>query len=295
MALRCSDEKNHNHFVTLPYMRLAARPWSNSAVIVSLLTAATTWKSRLLVLRYFAARSSRAKFAALGGPTEDGGIALRDLCQPLLVTAESGGLATYYEIITRGVYTPYSDWEPSSNQTVVDVGANIGVFALWAASRVGAAGTVIALEPNPTAFRILNRNLGGLDQASTHAVACGDAPSTMDLHYAHGRLSIGSFHERPDRTETVAVPVECLDDLLAELDGPVDLLEIDVEGFEAPVLRGAAKTLQRTRRLALEIAGSDFEESRALIESAGLTLVNTDDGMWNIPREAAMVAHFERQ
>jgi len=248
----------------------------------------------MLVMGYFAARFPKMRLHGLPTPTEDHGIMLRELCQPLSVTPSSGGLATYYEIVTKSVYTPTKEWRPQSTQTVVDVGANIGVFALWAASLVGPDGTVVALEPNPLAYQLLEKNLNGLSQARTYAVACGEDVMALDLHYAEGRLSIGSFYPRQDRTYSVRVPVTPLDDVLADLEGKIDLLKIDVEGYEAPVLRGATKTLARTHRLALEIAGDDLDESRVLIEAAGLRLVSTGDGMWKIPREAALVAHFVR-
>jgi hypothetical protein len=67
------------------------------------------------------------------------------------------------------------------------------------------------------------------------------------------------------RTNTVTVPVRQLDEFTADSD-PVDLLKIDVQGFERQVLRGASATLERTRAILIELnfqAHYDGEDSFA--------------------------------
>lgn len=262
-------------------------PWSKPDVVGRLLRAARTLEDRRLVVGYFGARSGLPL-----GPTPDAerGIALRDLPGPLHVDPESGGLATYYEIVLERVYVPGEQWIPGPGDTVVDVGANIGVFSLWAAGRIGPTGTLTTIEPNPQTFGLLERNAAG---ATIHRVACGETAGDVDFHYVPGKLSVGSILERPDRTETITVPVRPLDDLLAG-HPPIDLLKIDVEGFEREVLAGAAKTLARTTRVALEIAGEDLGPSRALLEEAGFTMTGKVSGMWDLPERIGIIAHFER-
>jgi hypothetical protein len=66
-------------------------------------------------------------------------------------------------------------------------------------------------------------------------------------------------------TKTVTVPVRQLDEFIAD-SGPVDLLKIDVQGFERQVLRGASATLKRTRAILIELnfqAHYDGEDSFA--------------------------------
>src|SRR5829696_7537799 len=56
-------------------------------------------------------------------------------------------LALFEEIWIRQSYLPAA-WTPTPRPTVVDVGANVGVFSLWAIRRLGAA-RVVAIEPSP--------------------------------------------------------------------------------------------------------------------------------------------------
>lgn len=262
-------------------------PWSKADVVGRLLRAARTTEDRRLVVGYFAARSGYSL-----GPTPDveRGIGLRDLPAPLHVDPDSGGLATYYEIVLERVYAPDDRWLPDPGDAVVDVGANIGVFSLWAAGRIGSAGTLTAVEPNPQTYALLEQNTAG---ATIHRVGCGEEAGDVDFHYVPGKLSVGSILERPDRTETITVPVRPLDDLLAD-HGPIDLLKIDVEGFEREVLAGAPETLARTTRVALEIAGEDLGPSRELLEDAGFTMTGKVSGMWDLPERIGIIAHFER-
>ncbi|WP_375501970.1 FkbM family methyltransferase [uncultured Jatrophihabitans sp.] len=177
---------------------------------------------------------------------------------------------------------------------MIDAGANIGVFTLWAAANVGEQGTVVAFEPNPLAFRVLTDNVRTLPQVTANQLACSDQPTTMTLHFPPGRLSVGSFDERPDRTQSAQVSVVTLDAALDSVHGEIALLKIDVEGHEVPVLNGAARTMQRTRRLALEVSGDDLPACEAIINAAGLSRVSLTSGMWNLPERRGVVAHFVR-
>lgn len=131
----------------------------------------------------------------------------------------------------------------------VDVGANIGVLTLLAARKVGTEGKVIALEPHPKTFVALQKNLR-INRASTvDVVNCA----------VGAEAGIVRLSDRPDddwnrvdaETGTIEVEVRKLDDVCRGI-GPVKALKIDVEGFELPVLRGAAELLKRTACLVLE-------------------------------------------
>jgi FkbM family methyltransferase len=163
--------------------------------------------------------------------------------------------------------------------TFIDVGAHIGWFTTAASGCVGEAGTVIAFEPYPANAAVLAGNLtrnrcanvrvveaavGSLNGGKvTLAAAGGDSGAVTALDWAHdGR---------------VEVPVVTLDEFAAGL-GSVALLKVDVEGWEAHVLKGAAQTLQRTGHVMIEInrtalrkAGSSPDEIAGLLRQAGFT------------------------
>jgi hypothetical protein len=85
------------------------------------------------------------------------------------------------------------------------------------------------------------------------------------------------------RTELVEVAIRCLDDVLAELGlhpGPGTLLKLDVQGYEAKVLHGAARTLGRVAALITEVnidamyqGQAEFLELASLAHAGGLRYV----------------------
>jgi FkbM family methyltransferase len=130
------------------------------------------------------------------------------------------------------------DAELPADGVFVDIGANVGLYTLWAARRLGEGGRVLAVEPNPVAFGRLTCNLAlnGLEGRVT-AVPCGvaDREGAFDLHLDATNLGGGSLVETGG--ETIRVPCLPLDGLLAAHGiERVDILKIDVEGAEELVL-----------------------------------------------------------
>ena len=129
----------------------------------------------------------------------------------------------------------------------LDIGANIGFFSMLAASLVGAAGSVLAFEPNPRNARMAeaSRRLNGFEMVSIMQAAAGRVPGLLVLNtsFSNGTTSAiegGSVLE----AETVAcLPV----DLMALPGGRVDLIKIDVEGAEYNALLGAEGVIRRDR------------------------------------------------
>jgi FkbM family methyltransferase len=157
-------------------------------------------------------------------------------------------------MIYTGCYEPLNTHRFRSilqrGMTVVDAGANIGYFSLLSAQIVGPGGRVIAIEPMPANRDVLGRAIAenALTQITLVAEAIGDAPGTGSLHQA-------DQSEFPNRTASMAsdasggqrleVRIRTLDELLESLGVEhVDLLKIDVDGFEWKVLQGAAQSLK---------------------------------------------------
>lgn len=154
--------------------------------------------------------------------------------------------------IAEGVYEPHllafvrSFLKPG--MTFVDVGANIGLYSMLAASLVGSEGRVIAVEPNSENCRLLMLSVHRNDarHVSLHPVACGPERGYAAIRTALG--SNGGFIESEGEAlldpTAIVVPVAPLDDLV---DGPVDLVKIDVEGAEALVMSGAHRIIDERR------------------------------------------------
>ncbi|NIA69074.1 FkbM family methyltransferase [Pelagibius litoralis] len=125
----------------------------------------------------------------------------------------------------------------------IDCGANVGRFTLPLA-RSGA--TVYAFEPNPDAFDRLSQDLAAFDNVQLHQKAVAEAAGTMKL-YLHEfaeddplKWSTGSsllaFKGNVREDTFVSVEVVDLAAFMAQLDKPVALLKMDIEGAEVAVL-----------------------------------------------------------
>jgi FkbM family methyltransferase len=126
----------------------------------------------------------------------------------------------------------------------VDVGANVGTYAMVLAHHVGAGGTVVAIEPHPVTHARLafNRVASGFTQVTLVAAAVG--PSDGELMIETDGSNLGASHIVSGQPTGNAIRVpswrlqRILDD--ARVDH-VDALKIDVEGYEDRVLTGFFK------------------------------------------------------
>jgi FkbM family methyltransferase len=130
----------------------------------------------------------------------------------------------------------------------VDVGANVGTYAMVLARHVGTGGKVIAIEPHPVTHARLafNRSASGFSQVSLVAAAAG--PSDGELLIETDGDNLGASHIVSGERAGNAIRVPSLR-LRRILDDSgvsrVDALKIDVEGFEDRVLTGFFKEAPR--------------------------------------------------
>jgi len=132
----------------------------------------------------------------------------------------------------------------------IEVGANIGYYALMEAKLVGENGYVYAFEPSPVNLEILKQNveLNGYSNIEIFQKALGASPGTADFFIAK-RSNLSSFIKRDDMGDLyermIKVEIVTLDEFLA--DRRVDFVRMDVEGFEKEVLDGMEYTLRSAR------------------------------------------------
>jgi FkbM family methyltransferase len=145
--------------------------------------------------------------------------------------------------------------KPSS--VVLDIGANIGVHTLLLARLVGPSGRVLSFEPTEFAIQKLRRNLDlNRDLAKRVTpfhffLASSDGADVPASIYSSWPLVEGEdLHAKHlgQPMPTNAARARSIDGVLAELGGPsVQLVKIDVDGFESEVLRGATALLRDSR------------------------------------------------
>ena len=154
----------------------------------------------------------------------------------------------------------------AAGDVLADVGANVGMYTVWAAKT--RAVRVYAFEPESQNFALLNRNiffnnLSGLVKA--YCLAMSDTAGLSELHLSEFKAG-GSCHslgERVDFKHDPANPVYSqgcvsarLDDLVASgLVAEPDHIKIDVDGFEPKVIAGARRIIEgrKLRSLLIEV------------------------------------------
>ena len=161
----------------------------------------------------------------------------------------------------------------SPGGVAVDVGANLGEWAVPLARRVGPSGRLLAIEPAPRAAAALDKTLvaNAFAQAELIRCAVGDHDGTAEFAIpivSSVRIDTGTARIGPAAAgrQALKVALRSLDSLAAEhrLDR-VDLIKIDVEGYERRVLDGAQATLARFRPVLVIETGHEAEGDRRAI------------------------------
>jgi FkbM family methyltransferase len=172
--------------------------------------------------------------------------------------------------IVTGVLLGAEDWfeaemefwrsRLSPGMTVIDVGANAGVYTFSAAQKVGPTGRVIAIEPFSGCVNLLNETirLNALSQVHVCHGAASERSGKVKLSLrASSELNEISDADLPEGTYE-EVEGFTLDSLIDTLNlTKIDFLKIDAEGHEIPVLKGSDRLLREFRPVILyeNIAG----------------------------------------
>jgi FkbM family methyltransferase len=183
-------------------------------------------------------------------------------------------LGNFYERQTRSALTKLVS--PAS--LVLDIGANIGAHTLHLAQLVGPLGRVLAFEPTDYAFRKLRRNLDLNPSLAPRVEAfhcfltANDDVGVPNVIYSSWPLVVEEgLHAKHLGREmkTDMAQARSLDGILAEhaADRKVQLVKLDVDGFECDVLRGASSLLRNTRPVfVMELAPYVLEERGASLD-----------------------------
>lgn len=160
------------------------------------------------------------------------------------------GLAGYQSMLTRPVNL-FRVAGVKEFGTVIDCGANVGFFSKMILQLAPQA-HIYAIEPVPAIFANLQRNLAASPNVQVFQTAITDHAGQVRMAFDSGDSAIS--HITDGGEGNVEVPAMTLDSFAAQQGiGPVDLLKIDTESYEAHVLRGAGSVLARTKYLLIEI------------------------------------------
>ena len=197
----------------------------------------------------------------------------------------------------------------SNGSTVVDVGANIGMFSLFAAQEWPMC-PIVAVEPVADLVHVCRLNLGGRALQLVEA-ACLEAPGPVELTYYPHYSILSGRHASPEADLRAAlatlraagqvaddiddeelvellevklrgairieVPGRTLDSIVEETVGraPLGLVKVDVEGDEIAVIAGGRRSLLRAQNVVVEVSGSArVRETARALEAFGLVVEN---------------------
>ncbi len=171
----------------------------------------------------------------------------------------------------------------------VDIGANIGAHTLTLGRVVGQNGSVLAFEPNPLVRSVLERNvaLNKLNSVRVFGCALGEKTGMLPLRVPkpdsaeYSNMGLASLVALETPHDLVDVPVRTLDEVFEESGlNRLDVVKIDVQGYECRVLAGMFGILERNRpavifeyeQWAWNKAGSNLSDAISLLDAAGYRL-----------------------
>jgi FkbM family methyltransferase len=179
------------------------------------------------------------------------------------VSIGKGELDIIYHTNIKKDYMQLKDFIPSSEAVCIDIGANIGSTSLIWAEKID-GGKIFALEPHPMTYRLLKKNIkinNAANKIFPRQLAVGRYNGDMVLFISDE----GTMAMKPANYKwagrKITVPSMTLDSFIKfEKIDMVDILKVDIEGYEAEALEGAGKTLEKTKLVVLEYHSEELRK-----------------------------------
>ena len=223
---------------------------------------------------------------------------------PCDLSVFSGRIAWYfrhwYELATESVIQSLLP----KGGTFIDIGGNVGMATLAARKAVGPDGRIFAFEPNPQVADIFAASIAynGLDNVTLTRKAVGPETRRADFFVPdenHGEAQIGDPQtDRPGKRFQVDVTDTSM---LEELDH-IDLIKIDVEGFEYSVLQALETIMQKQRPIVVcELMGEHLKRSDTtpqavleLVQNRGYWALRIETANASLTRQKAKLLPLEK-
>ena len=235
-------------------------------------TAFRRWLFRCFTDPYTNLRSDRFEVSTIFGATFEG--TLSGLVQRA--------------VFHFGVYEPnLTSWIAGAlapGDVFIDVGANVGYFALLAASAAGTGVRVVALEPAPSTFRALQANIARNGATNVRAVnvAAYDKEGTLPIFTVPNEENAGGATLvraiGPREADVAARPLA--DVLTAAEIARARIIKIDVEGAEIAAVRGLLPALDAapsTLEIVVELTAGTERDVRVMLEPLGFNAYVLDN------------------
>lgn len=182
-------------------------------------------------------------------------ITVPGLPHPVSLRCGTADASTFEKIF---VWNDYDLDYPSGVKTVIDAGANIGLSAVYFATRFPNA-KVVAIEPQGENFRLLERNTRHYSQVLPLHAALWSDDTTLGLSNPNDRVDSYQYH--PDAASET-VPAFNLTSVLSRFEMTrVDVLKIDIEGAETEVFARQPAWVGRVGMFIIELHGAEARDA----------------------------------
>ena len=207
-------------------------------------------------------------------------------------------------LLAEGVWEPYVtqvfEKYAGGKNLVLDIGAHIGYYSLVGSLKVGEGGRVIAFEPSEHNAGLLKKTLveNGITNVVVEQKAVGARTGEGKIYFDPENMGdnrtydSGGEPRRVKRVQTVA-----LDNYFSRYKGVIDLMKIDIQGYELQALRGMMGLLSKKRISViiselwpegLAMAGGDWRDYIRLLRKNGFKI-------WQIDEERGRLAPFSEK
>jgi FkbM family methyltransferase len=203
-------------------------------------------------------------------------------------------IVSFYDILvdaSNSIPGYIANYKLKEGDIVVDCGAYVGAFTLYAAKVVGFKGTVIAFEPDPLNYEKLlsNISLNNLTNVSAINKGVWSQNTILAFNDSHNECAHVLLDNKAE--SKINVPVVSLDSELETLGiHRVDFIKMDVEGAEIEALKGAVRVLEHND---IHLAIASYHEVDGKPTSSGVESLLTSNNyraMTSFPRHPTTYA-----
>jgi len=139
---------------------------------------------------------------------------------------------------------------------LIDIGANIGTITITSAIQIGNNGTVYSIEAHPKIFQYLKGNIKQNNLTNVHLFNCAVGNKTGNVFFSN--LSSDGQNKIIDNDHGTKVSLIKVDDLNID-ESKINLLKIDVEGYEKFAFLGSNNVLKKTSCILFEAVPKHYE------------------------------------